>query len=132
MKRLFFIFLLFIFSSNFLYAEISDIPSCPSLKPVGTVQIICLTLIKLYQKYISHLRGLNCPSFPSCSNFAFQSITKYGFWGVLMTVDRLYYRENDDMNSACAVILTPSGYRFYDPPENNWIFDKSKWRLREE
>lgn len=46
--------------------------------------------IGFYQKYISDLRGIDCPMEPSCSNYAMESIAKYGFIkGVTNGMDRL-------------------------------------------
>lgn len=46
--------------------------------------------IGFYQKYISDLRGVDCPMEPSCSNYALESISKYGFIkGVANGMDRL-------------------------------------------
>lgn len=43
------------------------------------MQKFFLSLIKLYQKYLSPLKGSTCRFYPSCSNYAYEAITKYGF-----------------------------------------------------
>ncbi len=54
-------------------------------------------LIRFYQTDISPNSISRCPFFVSCSNFAMQAIEKYGFFpGILLFVDRIYYRENSD------------------------------------
>lgn len=46
--------------------------------------------IGVYQNYLSDLRGVDCPMEPSCSNYAMESISKYGFIkGVVNGMDRL-------------------------------------------
>ncbi len=34
--------------------------------------------IKLYQRYISPMKTVKCPYFPSCSNYAIEAISKHG------------------------------------------------------
>jgi len=46
--------------------------------------------IRVYQKYISGLRGNPCPMFPSCSNYTLQYINKYGLIpGIINGSDRM-------------------------------------------
>jgi hypothetical protein len=55
------------------------------------VKIIFLKAIKLYQKFISPFLGRHCRFSPSCSEYSFLAIRKYGvfkgialsFWRVL-------------------------------------------------
>ena len=37
-----------------------------------------INIIRLYQRYISPLKGTKCPFFPSCSEYGIKSIEKYG------------------------------------------------------
>lgn len=39
---------------------------------------ICLKAIKLYQKMISPLLGHHCRFYPSCSQYCYSAIKKYG------------------------------------------------------
>ena len=39
---------------------------------------IFLGLIRFYQKFISPLLGKNCRFYPTCSNYTYLSIQKYG------------------------------------------------------
>ncbi len=57
---------------------------------------ISLSLIHIYQKKISpNSTTHRCPYKISCSNFAYKSISRKGFFpGILMFIDRYYYREN--------------------------------------
>ena len=46
--------------------------------------------IKLYQRYISPIKGTKCPYFPSCSEYGIQAVERYGvFTGSLMSVSRI-------------------------------------------
>lgn len=124
--------MVFVLLLTTLGAGASDLPPPPVRDPSDSLRILLLAGIRFYQRHLSSPGGLRCPSWPSCSRFAALSIRRYGVWGVLMAIDRMYYREHDDMHGFHGVILTDDGYRFYDPPENNWIFDKSRWRLKPE
>ena len=42
------------------------------------MRVIFLKFIKMYQKYISPLLGKNCKYYPTCSQYAFEAIDKYG------------------------------------------------------
>lgn len=52
---------------------------------------IFLKVIKVYQKFISPFSGRNCRFYPSCSEYSYQIIKKYGvlkggmlsFWRIL-------------------------------------------------
>jgi putative membrane protein insertion efficiency factor len=54
-------------------------------------KIFFLKIIKFYQKFISPILGKNCRFYPSCSEYSYQAIKKYGvpsgltrgFWRVL-------------------------------------------------
>ncbi len=34
--------------------------------------------IRFYQKYISGLKSTKCPYFPSCSEYGYEAVSKYG------------------------------------------------------
>ncbi|HLC15198.1 MAG TPA: membrane protein insertion efficiency factor YidD [Thermodesulfovibrionia bacterium] len=49
--------------------------------------IVCL---KIYQKVISPVLPPGCRFYPTCSNYALEAVTRYGFLkGVRLTVTRL-------------------------------------------
>lgn len=49
-----------------------------------------MLLIKLYQRLLSPLLGQNCRFYPTCSQYALESIEKYGpFKGIFLAVCRL-------------------------------------------
>jgi len=39
---------------------------------------IIIKIVKFYQRYVSPLLGKNCRFYPSCSEYAFQAVEKYG------------------------------------------------------
>ncbi len=39
---------------------------------------LALALIRVYQRYISPLHGPTCRFIPSCSEYAYQAVAKYG------------------------------------------------------
>jgi len=53
--------------------------------------MLILKTIKVYQKFVSPILGKNCRFYPSCSEYSYQVIKKYGmakglmlgFWRVL-------------------------------------------------
>jgi hypothetical protein len=51
---------------------------------------IALVLIHCYQLAISAYRPPSCRYVPSCSQYGYEAITKYGFWrGGWLTIKRL-------------------------------------------
>ena len=51
---------------------------------------ITLFLIIIYRRFISPLKGPTCRFYPTCSDYAFQAIDKYGLGkGLTMSVRRL-------------------------------------------
>jgi putative membrane protein insertion efficiency factor len=44
----------------------------------GTMKQVFLTLIRFYQKWISRFLPSSCRFYPSCSEYTFQAIEKYG------------------------------------------------------
>ena len=49
-----------------------------------------LSLIRIYQKYLSPLKGRTCRFYPTCSHYALEAVTRYGPGkGMLLSVKRL-------------------------------------------
>ena len=44
------------------------------------MKTVLLYLIKIYQKLISPLFGSNCRFYPTCSQYTYESVDKYGFF----------------------------------------------------
>ncbi|WP_425304519.1 membrane protein insertion efficiency factor YidD [Treponema phagedenis] len=54
------------------------------------LSIICIGVIKFYQKAISPLFPPTCRYYPTCSAYALESIKKYGpFKGVFLAIKRI-------------------------------------------
>ena len=71
-----------------------------------------LGVIKLYQQFISPVRGTACPMFPSCSQYGYQAISTYGLTGTIKTAYRLL-RCGQDVHYYQIVKIGPS-YRYFD------------------
>jgi len=58
---------------------------------MGWLKKILIALIRLYQKYISPLKGKQtCRFYPTCSQYAIDALTKYGILkGSWLAVNRL-------------------------------------------
>lgn len=51
---------------------------------------ILVGIIRLYQKFISPIKGPTCRFYPTCSEYAIQALLKYGFWkGTTKAIIRL-------------------------------------------
>ena len=51
---------------------------------------ICLFVIKFYRKFISPLKRPCCRFYPTCSSYAYEDYSKYGFFkGTYLTVWRV-------------------------------------------
>lgn len=71
--------------------------------------------IGFYQKYISALRGQECPMYPSCSNYGLKTFRETNFvQGMVLTSDRLLRCGHDLENYA--LTLQPNGFRLIDYP----------------
>lgn len=74
--------------------------STPSLKPTGSMaaafRFMLLIPIRFHQKVITHQDGPLCTFRPTCSQYGYEAIKRYGLRGLLMTSDRLLrcYRSN--------------------------------------
>lgn len=42
------------------------------------IKKILINLIKLYRKYLSPMKAVKCPYFPSCSQYGMEALEKYG------------------------------------------------------
>jgi putative membrane protein insertion efficiency factor len=52
---------------------------------------IALFLIRLYQRSVSPLLGRHCRFYPTCSEYMFQAVDRYGFIkGILLGTRRLF------------------------------------------
>ncbi len=84
------------------------------LKPV-------ILFIKYHREHSTHIDGPTCPMYPSCAAYGEKAIERVGFYGFLLLVDRMFYRETG--NLAEKYLVAPrrkSEYpRYYDPLEDS-------------
>ncbi|MDK2821121.1 MAG: uncharacterized protein PWP31_1086 [Clostridia bacterium] len=48
------------------------------MEATQVIKNLVLKLIRIYQKYISPLLGSRCRFYPSCSQYTYEAIEKYG------------------------------------------------------
>jgi putative component of membrane protein insertase Oxa1/YidC/SpoIIIJ protein YidD len=83
-------------------------------------------LIDLYQRRLSVHDGARCVFSPTCSAFYEQAASSYGvFWGLVMTLERLLYRDHRWAGGAYA--LSGNGERLLDPVWHNYILDTEEY-----
>lgn len=71
--------------------------------------------IGVYQKYISGIRGQECPMYPSCSNYGLKTFSETNFVSAFaMTSDRVLRCGHDHNNYS--LTLTKNGFKFIDYP----------------
>ena len=71
-------------------------------------------LINFYQNHISPINQSKCLSYPSCSAYSKEAINRYGFYGFLLTADRLN-RCGHDLNKVEKKIIINNSVKYYDP-----------------
>ena len=84
-----------------------------------------LWLLKIYQNYISPVKGDRCPMYPTCSQYSVQAMHKHGpIIGVVMTADRLIHESDEPAFVPSRKV--GNRYRYIDPLENNdfWWYKK--------
>lgn len=91
-------------------------PSSRSPKALGHHQLAG-RLFDYYQKYVSSDDGAACPFYPTCSAYAYQAVTKHGFfYGSLLAIDRLFSEYPGMPKSGLYPLITKYGiHRPYDP-----------------
>ncbi|MDQ6951720.1 MAG: membrane protein insertion efficiency factor YidD [Mariprofundales bacterium] len=78
--------------------------------------------LHFYQRVLSPLDGHDCPSYPVCSDYARQAITRHGLLlGSWLMLDRLIH-EGDDLHHPFWVLVNGER-RAYDPLSRNdfWL-----------
>lgn len=54
------------------------------------MKTVVLTLIKFYKLFVSPMLGKNCRFYPTCSEYTYQAIEKYGLIkGILLGIRRI-------------------------------------------
>ena len=80
--------------------------------------------LRFYRENISRHDGARCLYYPTCSAFFGQAVDDYGLiWGVVMTLDRMVYREDHASMAHYEYIEEKGSYS--DPVNHNFIFDPS-------
>ena len=79
------------------YTAIHDKPGASNTKKTSSVaKKIILLPLAFYSKFLSPANGPGCPSYPSCSTYARQSIKKHGaLLGSWLTIDRLIHEHSE-------------------------------------
>ncbi len=84
-----------------------------------------LWLLKIYQNFISPVKGDRCPLYPTCSQYSVEALQKHGpVIGIIMTADRLIHESDEP--AFVPYKKVGNRYRFIDPLENNdfWWYKK--------
>lgn len=55
-------------------------------------------LVEYHRTTGTHLDGPRCPMYPSCSAYAHKAIRKHGWYGFLISLERLFFREGGDLS----------------------------------
>lgn len=72
--------------------------------------------IGIYQKYISGIRGHECPMYPSCSNFGIKTFSETNFASAfILTSDRLMRCGHEHKNYS--LTLRTNGFKYIDYPD---------------
>lgn len=74
-------------------------------------------VIEQHRETGTHIDGPRCPMYPSCAAYARHAVRDHGFVGLLMFIDRLFYREFGDLSTRYLVVprRKSTAPRFYDP-----------------
>ena len=89
-------------------------PTADSATPSGAADALLVT----YQKYLRRpmRKGEGCPFRPSCSAFARQAFQRYReIGGVVLTLDRLFVRENSSLAQYYPAYCSGMQVHRYDP-----------------
>ena len=124
-KKLLPIFFIIVLSSSFNENAFSDQLSAYDVlknnSKIHEKNTLLLNILGWYQKKISPLNGPRCMFYPTCSDFFKEAVIKYGpLSAILMTIDRMFYRENSQ--SMRHYMYLRKYERYFDPIENNNIF----------
>jgi putative component of membrane protein insertase Oxa1/YidC/SpoIIIJ protein YidD len=83
-------------------------------------------VLRFYQENISSHDGARCLFYPTCSQFAGQTVKEYGlFLGMLMTIDRMVYRE--DPLSLQYYSYYEQMDRYHDPVHHSNILNEADY-----
>jgi len=93
-------------------------------------EVLSVGFIRFYQTSLSRFRTGDCPFQPSCSRYTLRAIHDHGpFWGWLMAIDRIFYRENGAIYRNYPRVMVHEESRPYDPPKFDWPGGDVSWPL---
>jgi putative component of membrane protein insertase Oxa1/YidC/SpoIIIJ protein YidD len=73
----------------------------------------------LWKNYLTHVDGPRCPHYPTCSQFAYASIKKFGLKGFALTTNRLFSEYgNINTNGFYNIYFLYGEGRIFDPVES--------------
>jgi putative component of membrane protein insertase Oxa1/YidC/SpoIIIJ protein YidD len=89
-------------------------------------QDIARLMAGLYRNCFNSALSSGCPSYPSCSEYMVQSVTRFGIIpGIVLSLERMLH-EMDRITSG-ELIMVDDQLRIFDPIENNvWWWKKSR------
>ncbi len=86
---------------------------------VGLGKHVGVSLVRLYQGFLSPFMIHRCPMCPNCSSYALQALEKHGLlMGWFMAVDRLLH-EAGEVERSSSVFFDRGAHCVYDPVVNN-------------
>tara|TARA_B100001778_G_scaffold325969_1_gene322065 strand:- start:470 stop:922 length:453 start_codon:yes stop_codon:yes gene_type:complete len=56
------------------------------------------SMVEYHKETGTHMDGPRCPMYPSCSAYAFHAIRSEGYYGFLIALERLFFREGGDLS----------------------------------
>jgi len=89
----------------------------------GYLVYTAISGLNIYRNYLSSSISRGCPSYPSCSQYMYRSIARFGaIPGMILGLERLLH-ESGELHDG-VFIETSHGLRVYDPIENNILWWK--------
>lgn len=87
--------------------------------------------IGFFQQRLSPLDGPKCPHYPTCSQFARESLVRYGpVWAVLMTTNRLQREYPGLLEGGNYHLVFIGRWRSLDPSDNAWLWSHKLTHLQ--
>ena len=76
-----------------------------------------LFLIRKHRQETTAMDGPRCPLYPTCSAYADKAISEYGLTGLIVFLDRLFYREFGDLSDRYLPVprRLSRDLRYFDP-----------------
>ncbi|MBI39924.1 MAG: hypothetical protein CMF59_10010 [Leptospiraceae bacterium] len=55
-------------------------------------------MVEYHKETGTHMDGPRCPMYPSCSAYAYHALRKHGYFGFLLALERLFFREGGELS----------------------------------